>query len=383
VSSPRPADILVVDDTLENHLVYATCLAELGENVITVACGEEALQKALEYDFAVILLDVNMPGMTGLEAARLIRLRRRSRHTPIIFVTAFADRAQTAEGYALGAVDYIQSPVVPDVMRAKVKVFVDLYRMRAEIAQSHALLEARVEERTAELAKTTAWLEVEVAERRRAEERMAVMVRELNHRVRNLLAVVQSITGRTLTGGRGLEEAREVLCSRLRALADAHDILTKACWSGASLGQIVEAELAAFTERVRASGPNVILSPSAVQTFALIVHELSTNAAKHGALSEAAGEVAVEWSITERGRAPILAFRWSEKGGPPVVAGASGFGLSLIQAMGRNLTTAPAIEFRPEGLVCEFRVPLDVISPKAGTGQDAGEPRPQTAAAHN
>jgi CheY-like chemotaxis protein len=121
-------------------------LEELGQNIITVTSGEAALQLLLEREFAVILLDVNMPGMSGLETAALIRQRKKSRHTPIFVITAFADDTQTAEGYALGAVDYILSPIVPEILRAKVKVFVQLFQMRA-LTQSHSLLEQRVADR--------------------------------------------------------------------------------------------------------------------------------------------------------------------------------------------------------------------------------------------
>ena len=107
MSNPVPADILIVDDLPEKHLVYRASLEELNQNVVTVTSGEEALRLLLERDFAVILLDVNMPGMGGHETAALIRQRRKSRHTPIIFITAFADDVQAAEGYALGAVEYI------------------------------------------------------------------------------------------------------------------------------------------------------------------------------------------------------------------------------------------------------------------------------------
>jgi len=98
----KRVDILIVDDLPEKHLVYRASLDDLDQNIVSVTSGEEALLKLIERDFAVILLDVNMPGMSGHETAKLIRQRRRSRHTPIIFVTAFADEAQTAEGLAPG-----------------------------------------------------------------------------------------------------------------------------------------------------------------------------------------------------------------------------------------------------------------------------------------
>src|SRR5262245_2437959 len=126
--------ILVVDDLPEKLLVYQTILGELGQALVTARSGEEALREVLRHDFAVILLDVQMPGgMSGLETAALIRKRKRSAHTPIIFLTAFADEVRAVEGYAHGAVDYILTPVVPEILRAKVRVFVDLHRMAQQI----------------------------------------------------------------------------------------------------------------------------------------------------------------------------------------------------------------------------------------------------------
>src|SRR5437868_1487367 len=127
-------NILVVDDLPEKRLVLESVLAELDENIVTAASGEEALQKVLHQDFAVILLDVNMPGgLDGFETAGLIRKRRKSAHVPIIFITAYADEMHTAQGYSLGAVDYIFSPVVPEILRSKVRVFVELFQMTQQV----------------------------------------------------------------------------------------------------------------------------------------------------------------------------------------------------------------------------------------------------------
>jgi signal transduction histidine kinase/DNA-binding response OmpR family regulator len=126
-------NILIVDDLPDKLLVLESILEELGENIIKARSGTEALRLVLEHDFAVILLDVYMPGMSGFETAGLIRQRRKSAHTPIIFITAFADEMHTAQGYSMGAVDYILSPVVPEILRTKVKVFVDLYRMTQQV----------------------------------------------------------------------------------------------------------------------------------------------------------------------------------------------------------------------------------------------------------
>src|SRR5437588_2055790 len=127
------ANILVVDDLPDNLLVARSVLEELGQNLLTARSGTEALRHVLERDFAVILLDVNMPGMDGYETAALIRARKRSAHTPIIFITAYADEMNTAQGYALGAVDYVLSPVVPEVLRTKVRVFVELHLMTQQV----------------------------------------------------------------------------------------------------------------------------------------------------------------------------------------------------------------------------------------------------------
>ncbi len=122
-------NILIVDDLPEKLLVLKTVLQELDQNLVTARSGEEALRRVLDQDFAVILLDVQMPGLNGLETAALIRRRKKSAHVPIIFITAYADEMHTAQGYSLGAVDYIPSPVVPEILRSKVRVFVELYRM--------------------------------------------------------------------------------------------------------------------------------------------------------------------------------------------------------------------------------------------------------------
>jgi two-component sensor histidine kinase/AmiR/NasT family two-component response regulator len=358
-------DILIVDDLPEKHLTYRVALEDLGQNIITVTSGEAALELLLNLDVAVILLDVNMPGgMSGLETAALIRQRKKSLHTPIIFITAFADDVETLEGYALGAVDYILTPIVPEILRAKVGAFVELFRMRDELAKSHALLERRVTDRTADLEEAAQRLRAEVRERKEAEERLTVLVQELAHRVKNLLSVFQSITTRTLTDGRTMDAAREILIGRLQSLGHAHELLTEACWRGAELRDVVKSEIAGFSERVRVSGPAVKLSPSGVQTFALIVHELSTNAAKYGALSNANGEVVVTWSLAGNGDGRFMDFSWRERGGPSVSPTShTGFGLSLIAAMGSSPNAKPLIDFAPGGFACELRVPLDTISP--------------------
>ena len=127
------ANILIVDDRPDKLLVFKTILEDLEQNIITLQSGEEALRWLLENECAVMLLDVNMPGMDGFETANLIRGRRRSAHTPIIFITAHADEIHTAKGYSLGAVDYLLTPAAPNVLRSKVMVFVQLFNLTQQI----------------------------------------------------------------------------------------------------------------------------------------------------------------------------------------------------------------------------------------------------------
>lgn len=129
------ANILIVDDQDDKLLVFRTVLEELNQNIVAVQSGEAALRWLLENDCAVILLDVNMPGMDGFETAELIRRRPRSSHIPIIFITGYADEMHTARGYSLGAVDYILSPVMPDILRSKVAVFVQLFNLTEQASR--------------------------------------------------------------------------------------------------------------------------------------------------------------------------------------------------------------------------------------------------------
>jgi CheY-like chemotaxis protein len=187
MSAPDKVNILIVDDLPEKLLVLQSILEPLGQQVIQAGSGQEALRHVLEGDFAVILLDVNMPDMDGFETAELIRRRKKSAHTPIIFITAHADELFTLRGYSLGAVDFILSPVVPDILRTKVKVFVDLFRMTQQVRW-------QAEERIA-LAQEQAAREVAEAATHRSAflaEASSVLVRSLDigKTLKNLAAAV-------------------------------------------------------------------------------------------------------------------------------------------------------------------------------------------------
>src|SRR6185503_3169213 len=168
------ANILIVDDLPEKLLVFRTILEDLDQNLVMVRSGSEALGEVLRREFAVILLDVNMPDIDGLETASLIRQYKRSAHTTITFITAYADEMQTAKGYSLGAVDYILSPIVPEVLRSKVRVFVELQVLQRRIARQ---ADARVAHAAAEAALSVA----EESTRRSA------FLSELSHELSGLL----------------------------------------------------------------------------------------------------------------------------------------------------------------------------------------------------
>jgi signal transduction histidine kinase len=175
-SDVEKVDILIVDDLQEKLLVFKTVLDELQQNLVFVSSGTEALREVLTREFAVILLDVNMPDIDGLETATLIRRYKRSAHTPIIFITAYADEMQTARGYSLGAVDYILSPVVPEVLRSKVRVFVELQLLQRRIAR-------QADARVAQAAAEAALLVAEESTRR------STFLSELSHSLSGLLDV--------------------------------------------------------------------------------------------------------------------------------------------------------------------------------------------------
>ncbi len=173
-------NILLVDDQPAKLLSYETVLKDLGENLIKASSASEAFAQLLKHDVAVLLIDVVMPDLDGFELAKMIRSHPRFERTAILFVSAFAltdfDRLK---GYEHGAVDYIPVPVVPDILRAKVKVFAELYRKTKELEDLNAELERRVEARTAELAQTNADLERRVEERTRERETALAQVHEM------------------------------------------------------------------------------------------------------------------------------------------------------------------------------------------------------------
>ncbi|GJD50185.1 hypothetical protein OPKNFCMD_2922 [Methylobacterium crusticola] len=215
----------------------------------------------------------------------------------------------------------------------------------------------------------------EVTDRKRAEEHLRLLVHELNHRVKNTLATVQSISMQSLRALRGPEAdaAKAAFEARLIALARAHDVLTRESWEGAELAEVVTDAVAALDApgprpRFAVAGPPVRLPPRIALSIAMALHELATNAAKYGALSVPGGQVAIAWQV----EAGDLCLRWSEHGGPPVAPPTrTGFGSRLIErSLARELDGTVTLRFPPEGVVCTIRAPLG----------EPGETGPETAA---
>jgi PAS domain S-box-containing protein len=204
----------------------------------------------------------------------------------------------------------------------------------------------------------------DITERKQAEERQQFLMNELAHRSQNLLAVFQSIATRSLSGTRSLAEAREVLTQRIQALARSQEVLVTEGFVGAPVAEIVRLEFKAFSDRVKAAGPNVMLNPRLAQTFALVVHELATNASKHGALTGPGGHIAIRWSIDGVGTEARFKFQWQELGGPPVAPPTrQGFGRILLEkAVASDFDAQPKIRFAPDGLIYEIDAPLSAVA---------------------
>jgi PAS domain S-box-containing protein len=202
-------------------------------------------------------------------------------------------------------------------------------------------------------------LQAEIEERERAQQHQLLLIHELNHRVKNILAMVQAIANQTLSNAATPEAAQQALDLRLQALARAHDVLTRESWNGADLADIVVGAVAPYETspglRVRLSGPPARLAPKAAVTMALVVHELATNAVKYGALSADGGWVSLAWTAAPAPGGSNLQLTWTEHGGPPVrPPGRKGFGARLITYSLAAEQGSAELIYAPEGLQCRM-----------------------------
>jgi two-component system CheB/CheR fusion protein len=202
----------------------------------------------------------------------------------------------------------------------------------------------------------------DITERRRGEEHQKMLVAELSHRVKNMLATVQAIALQTIRGASSMDAFRETFMGRITALSAAHSLLTASDWQGARLHAVIAGPLEAYRgtgERIAIHGEDFPLSPKAALTLSLISNELSTNAAKYGALSSPTGRVEIETSMRDGNPRPAVAIVWREKDGPPVERpDHEGFGIDLIErSVGYELDGTAKVEFRREGVRCEIAIP--------------------------
>ena len=469
----NPVNVLLVDDQQSKLLSYEVMLKGLDVNLITATSASAALGILLKTDVAVVLIDVCMPDLDGFELASMIRNHPRYHETALIFVSAInISETDHLRGYDAGAVDYVSVPVIPQILRAKVKVFADLYRKTRQLAEWNRDLEQRVSERTAEVeaaaskllqseqrrslalaaAQMGSWeydvangrwswdegqarifgidlpateftvaslrnaihpddlpvlrnlvvtltpqsstrqvevrilrptgeerwcfvvaaatfdadgrlsqiggVTLDITDRKQNEQRQELLAREVDHRARNALAVVQSIV--RLTKAQDIATYTVAVEGRVRALAHVHDLLSQARWQGADIGKLIAEEMAPYAAgdaaRVTTGGPSIIVDANRAQTISLALHELATNAAKYGALSEPAGKVAVSWSIDNG----ALRIAWRESDGPPVTRPAhSGFGSKIINAsVASQRGGSASFDWRPDGLSCDLIIPL-------------------------
>lgn len=480
-------NILLVDDHPAKLLSYEVILRGLGENLLMAVSGREALEHLLKTEIAVVLVDVCMPDLDGFQLASMIREHPRFQKTAMIFISAIhLTEVDRLRGYEMGAVDYVPVPVVPEVLRAKVRVFSELYRKTRQLERLNSELEGRVAARTAELEASTARLleseqrrslalaagqmgswdwdrisgdclwdrgqyrifdvdpetfavtpenvrtlihpedrerlhlaweriirdgqpyqaefrvrrhngeerwctvsaattldssnrivrisgvTVDITDRKEAEEHQAMLAREVDHRAKNALALVQSIV--RLTRANSIDTYIAAIEGRIKALSRAHTVLSHSGWQGADLGSLVDEEFAPYrsneAERVLTHGPKVSLDPAAAQSLALALHELATNAVKYGALSSMFGRVELTWEFDPDN----LVLHWAEIGGPRVQQpSVRGFGTKIIVgSMERQLAGQVSFSWEPEGLRCTLSVPRsDKIKPLEHAGSDA------------
>jgi two-component sensor histidine kinase len=203
---------------------------------------------------------------------------------------------------------------------------------------------------------------VDITERDEAERGRELLVAELNHRVKNTLAIVQAIAHQTFRSAISPAEARKSFEGRLTTLSAAHNLLTQTNWERVSLKELANLTLGGNgtnANRISLTGPNILLPPKDAVSIAMALHELCTNAVKYGALSNDEGRITVTWSQPNR-NGDHLELRWEESGGPPVVPPTHrGFGSLLLErTLAQDLEGEVKIEFRPEGLVCSIVAPL-------------------------
>ena len=374
-SGAPKASVLIVDDDERTTMAVRNALEQLGQTLVVANSGEEALQHLLQSDFAVILLDVNMPDMDGYEVASYVRARKRTRHIPIVFLTAlYRDDTHLLQAYSAGAVDMVFKPVDPQILRSKVQVFVDLYLKQAEIAREaelrHRLQEENFRVRAEKLSTEQALRRSQEHQEAmaRAEAHQRTLIEELNHRVKNMLTVVNAMARQTLATNPAPEEFCQKFVRRIDALGRTHALLSREQWGAVQMADIARESLEHFLvedkKRVVLKGPPVALDPKTAVALGIVFHELATNAVKHGALSNDSGTVSVSWTFNGD---EAVALQWLENGGPEVrQPSRAGFGSRLIKLeLTHELNGGAELIYEKTGLKVAMEFPLVSATPSA------------------
>ena len=324
--------ILILEDSdLDAALVERELArSDLDIDYQRVSAREPYAQALQRGGFDLILSDFSLPDFNGVEALELARTL--APEAPFIFVSGVVGEEFAIESLKEGATDY--------VLKQRLE--------RLPSAVKRALAEAH-----------------ERRERRRAEERMNLLVAELSHRVKNTLATVAAIARLTVRQSSSLEAFDAAFSPRLEALSRAHSLIFEANWGDTELRTVVEQALNPFRRPgesgIRIDGDNLKLSPKAALALTLMLHELATNAAKYGALSEGGGMVEVRWSRPPEERAVHL--HWSEHGGPVVQPPTrKGFGHTLIERSVRyELDGSARLSFPPSGMQAEISFRAEAV----------------------
>ncbi len=212
---------------------------------------------------------------------------------------------------------------------------------------------------------------IDISERRKQAERMQFIMRELSHRSKNLLAVIQGMVRQAIAGSPDMASFEQSFGRRLQGLAQSHDLLVGRNWEGVSIGELVQAQLA-FLKRgdskgISVAGPDILLSPEAAQNLGLALHELATNAVKHGALRAETGTIEISWSIDEgHGTEPRIEFYWKEAGGPAIEEPLrSGFGRTVLErVVPRSLAGSASLSFPEGGAQWRLDAPFTMLTKK-------------------
>ncbi|MCW2283519.1 two-component sensor histidine kinase [Rhodoblastus acidophilus] len=272
----------------------------------------------------------------------------------------YADARVPADAYRL---TFVKSLVMTPVRVENPIAAIGAYWARYEepAAETVSLLETLARSTATAIANVQLVASLTASEQtaRRQLEIQRLLLEELNHRVKNTLATVQAIAKQTLRRMRDPAAFVAGFEGRLQALSRSHELFTRTTWTGADLAELIQEQLAIGqenAEQIRLCGPKAMLEPQMAQHVGLVLHELATNARKHGALSAPGGRVDISWSLSER---PELALRWAEGGGPPVrPPEKTGFGMIMIERGLRHIGAEAKVSFGREGVCCDMLLPL-------------------------